>query len=87
VPRGDEADGQPGAQIWVAHKVTFLRTTDFVFGDHDWIYRVVIFGTGPDRTEVEVGCRTSGGTAWFDDLVLIKLSDLLPAQKVNSKGK
>jgi hypothetical protein len=87
VPRGDEADGRPGAQIWVAHKAKFLRTTDFVFGDHDWIYRAVIFGTGPDRTEVEVGCRTSGGTDWFDDLALIKLSDLLPAQKVNSKGK
>ena len=87
VPRGDEQDGRPGAQLWVSHKRRFERKSDFVVGNHDWFYRAVVFGSG-DRKEVEVGVRTGGGTAWFDDLVLIKLGELLaPQVPTSSKAK
>jgi len=86
VPRGDEQDGRPGAQLWVSHKNRFERMNDFVVGNHDWLYRAVVFGSG-ERNEVEVGVRTGGGAAWFDDLVLMKLGELLPPQTPTPSGK
>lgn len=60
-----------------------FERSESLSGDRDWTYVTLFFDSGA-RTELNVGARlghhgsTVRGTAWFDDLVLIKCPHAMP---------
>ena len=70
-----EAGGATGATLGVYGRG---EASESLVGNQDWTYLTVVFDSGT-RSEVEVGARlghngsVARGTAWFDDLVLLRL--------------
>ena len=69
--------GKMGASLSISGTSEASRS---LVGTEDWTYATLLFNSG-DRTEVELGPRlghngsTCTGTAWFDDLCLIEITD------------
>ena len=75
----EEQGGTVGANLAVAGG---YEASNSLVGTKGWTYLALVFGSG-DRTAVEVGPRlglhgsTASGAAWFDDLVLIELPEVI----------